>query len=77
MTLRTDYKDDILPAEGRKYSLISNPDGTTSIEEVTQYVQVGDNYGAADINLLNAIVNTLNTPGAGAHNAFTVAKTSV
>ena len=70
MTLRTDYKEDILPEEGRKYSLISNPDGTTSIEEVTQYVQVGDNYGAADINLLNAIVNTLNTPGAGAHNSI-------
>ena len=70
MTLRTDYKDDILPAEGRKYSLISNPDGTTSIGDVTQYAQVGDNYGAADINLLNAIVNTLNAPGAGPHNSI-------
>ena len=70
MTLRTDYKDDILPAEGRKYSLISNPDGTTSIADVTQYAQVGDNYGAADINLLNAIVNTLNAPGAGPHNSI-------
>ena len=70
MALRTDYKDDILPAEGRKYSLISNPDGTTSIADITQYAQVGDNYGAADINLLNSIVNTLNAPGAGAHNAI-------
>ena len=70
MALRTDYKDDILPAEGRKYSLISNTDGTTSIADVTQYTQVGDNYGAADINLLNAIVNTLNTPGAGPHNSI-------
>ena len=70
MALRTDYKDDILPAEGRKYSLISNPDGTTSIGDVTQYAQVGDNYGAADINLLNAIVNTLNTTGAVAHNSI-------
>lgn len=70
MALRTDYKDDILPAEGRKYSLISNPDGTTSIADVTQYTQVGDNYGAADINLLNSIVNTLNTPGAGPHNSI-------
>jgi hypothetical protein len=70
MALRTDYKDDILPAEGRKYSLISNPDGTTSIADVTQYTQVGDDYGASDINLLNAIVNTLNAPGAGAHNAI-------
>ena len=70
MALRTDYKDDILPAEGRKYSLISNTDGTTSIADVTQYVQVGDNYGAADINLLNAIVNTLNAPGAGPHNSI-------
>lgn len=70
MALRTDYKDDILPAEGRKYSLISNPDGTTSIADVTQYTQVGDNYGAADINLLNAIVNTLNAPGAGPHNSI-------
>ena len=70
MALRTDYKDDILPAEGRKYSLTSNPDGTTSIADVTQYTQVGDDYGAADINLLNAIVNTLNTPGAGAHNSI-------
>lgn len=70
MALRTDYKDDILPAEGRKYSLTSNPDGTTSIADVTQYTQVGDNYGAADINLLNSIVNTLNTPGAGPHNSI-------
>ena len=70
MALRTDYKDDILPAEGRKYSLISNPDGTTSIADVTQYTQVGDNYGAADINLLNSIVNTLNATGVDLSTVF-------
>ena len=70
MALRTNYKDDILPAEGRKYSLTSNPDGTTSIADVTRYTRVGDYYRAADINLLNAIVNTLSTPSAGAHNSI-------
>lgn len=51
--LRTDYKDDILDIsvnEKRKYRQINNGDGTISLEDVTVYLQVGDNFGANDLN---------------------------
>lgn len=55
MALRTDYKDDILDLTQntqRKYRMITNADGTVSFEDVTAYSQVGDSFGAADINSL-------------------------
>lgn len=54
------YKDDILDTSAnmrRKYNLIQNDDGTVSFEDVTVYLQVGDSFGAADIN---AIMNGQN-----------------
>ena len=58
MTLKTDYKDDVF-SENRKYQKIENGDGTVSLVDKTEYTQVGDTYGAVDINSTNAEVNKL------------------
>lgn len=63
MALRTDYKDDILDLTQntqRKYRMITNADGTVSFEDVTVYSQVGDSFGAAE---LNEIANSVNEGG--------------
>lgn len=62
MALKTDYKDDILDIsknEKRKYNMITNSDGTVSFEDVTEYSQVGDSFGGADINRTNEEVNRI------------------
>ena len=62
MALRTDYKDDILDTSvngKRKYNLITNSDGTVSLEDVTEYSQVGDSFGGADINRTNEEINRI------------------
>lgn len=59
-TLPTNYKDDVLATSmggKRRYNLIQNGDGTISLEDVTEYTQEGDNYGAAQLNATNAAVN--------------------
>lgn len=58
--LRTDYKDDVLNIntnERRKYRMINNADGTVSFEDVTDYVQNGDSFGATDVNTITEKVN--------------------
>lgn len=61
MALRTDYKDDILDLTQntrRKYRIITNDDGTFSFEDVTAYSQVGDSFGALELNeIANAVKN--------------------
>lgn len=58
MALKTNYKEDIFSGN-RKYNMINNGDGTVSFEDVTEYSQVGDTFGAADINATNdTIENT-------------------
>lgn len=60
MSLKTNYKDDILDTsknEKRKYKMTSNSDGTISLDDVTVYTQVGDNFGAKDINNTNKTYN--------------------
>lgn len=62
MALKEDYLDDILDTsvnEKRKYRMINNADGTISLEDVTEYSQNGDNFGASDINITNKTVNEL------------------
>lgn len=62
--LKTNYKDDVLDTSKntkRKYNTIQNSDGTISLEDVTEYTQKGDDFGAADINATNAKVNEVNT----------------
>ena len=59
--LKTDYKDDILDSTQnirRKFRMITNDDGTFSFEDVTDYLQYGDSFGALD---LNAITNAIMT----------------
>lgn len=58
MALKTDYKDDVLSGE-RKYVIVENGDGTVSLRDVTQYTQVGDSFGALDINNTNEAVNSI------------------
>lgn len=63
MALKTDYKEDILASGNtrRKYNMITNDDGTVSFEDVTEYQQTGDNFGAGDINSTNTVINNMNT----------------
>lgn len=58
--LRTNYKDDVFTGK-RKYSEIDNGDGTISFDDVTDYAQVGDTYGAAQINETNDVINNLDS----------------
>lgn len=61
MSLPTNFKDDVF-ASGttrRKYNMITNNDGTVSFEDVTEYTQNGDNFGAAQINATNKAVNDI------------------
>ena len=58
--LQVDFKDDVLQAAmagKRKYRVIQNEDGTISLEDVTEYSQVGSNFGAAQMNATNMAVN--------------------
>ena len=54
--LRTDYQDDVFSGS-RKYTMVTNPDSTVSFVDETDYIQVGDTYGAAEINAQNAAIN--------------------
>ena len=61
--LRTDYRDDVLDTSvntKRKFNMITNSDGTVSFEDVTEYAQNGDVFGATDINSVNEAVNNAN-----------------
>ena len=54
--LKTDYKDDVFNGH-RKYIVLDNGDGTKTFTDNTVYSQIGDKFGAKD---LNAITKTLN-----------------
>ena len=63
MALKTNYKDDILNTlinRKRKYTREVNNDGSESFTDITEYSQVGDQFGASDINQTNAAINQLN-----------------
>ena len=49
MSLKENYKNDIFEGR-RKYRLIQNSDETISLDDVTQYIQVGDVFSDEDIN---------------------------
>lgn len=60
--LRTDFKDDILDITEnaqRKYRMITNDDGTVSFVDATVYMQVGDNFGAGDVNNMTSRLNII------------------
>ncbi|WP_143322571.1 hypothetical protein [Clostridium sp. HBUAS56010] len=54
--LKTNYKDDKFTGM-RKYEKIDNLDGTISLNDVTDYADVGDIYSAGDINTSNKKIN--------------------
>lgn len=59
-TLPTNFQDDILSEamDGkRRYNLIQNSDGTVSLEDATDYSQIGSNFGAVQMNSTNTAVN--------------------
>lgn len=59
-TLPINFVDDILaqPMGGkRKFAITDNGDGTYSIEDVTEYTQIGSDFGASQINQTNQAVN--------------------
>lgn len=59
-TLPVNFKDDILSSGmggKRRYNLIQNDDGTVSLEDVTDYTQIGSDFGAAQVNQTNEAVN--------------------
>ena len=58
--LPTNYVDDVLNGamDGkRRYREIPNADGTFSLEDATTYEQVGSNFGASQLNLMNDNIN--------------------
>lgn len=59
-TLPTNYVDDVLNGamDGkRRYREIPNADGTISLEDATTYDQIGSNFGASQVNLMNDNIN--------------------
>lgn len=56
MSLKIDFKDDIFSGK-RRYQVTENDDGTISLDDVTEYVQEGDVFGAGDMNGSNAAIN--------------------
>lgn len=59
-TLLTNYQDDVLASSmggKRRFRKIENSDGTISLEDVTDYTQVGSSFGAANINATNTAIN--------------------
>ena len=62
MALKTDYKDDALDTSvntQRKYQVTENSDGTKTLTDKTTYLQVGDKFGAAEVNEICKAINTL------------------
>ena len=59
-TLPINFVDDILaqPMGGkRKFAITDNGDGTYSIEDVTEYTQIGSDFGASQMKQTNQAVN--------------------
>jgi hypothetical protein len=58
MSLKTDYKD-YTYSGSQKFKITDNGDGTSSITDSTTYSQVGDTFGASDLNATNTAVNSI------------------
>lgn len=69
MAVKNDYKNFVPPLSGRKFKITDNGDGTVSIEDVTEYAQVGDIWGAGDANAFAEAVNSLNNARVQTYNA--------
>lgn len=60
--LKTDYQDYSFMGN-KKFNLINNPDGTVSLEDVTDYETEGDDFGSNDINSTNQRINEIHAVG--------------
>lgn len=56
--LKENYKNDVYVGN-RRYTMITNDDGTISLVDVTTYTEEGDDFGASDINATNKAINDL------------------
>lgn len=60
--LPTDFKDDVLASSmggKRRYTMINNSDSTVSLEDATNYTQVGSSFGQAQVNNICTTINAL------------------
>ena len=60
MAFKNNYKDDILDLsvnEKRKYEMTTNADGTVSFEDRSVYEQIGDTFGAKELNEISEKLN--------------------
>lgn len=60
--LSVDFKDDIINKdlnELRQYRMVQNPNGTVSFEDVTEYMQIGSQYGMKEVVETNDTVNKI------------------
>lgn len=46
------YKNFVPPDTGKAYQITGNPNGTSKITDVTEYISEGDNWTAADANMI-------------------------
>ena len=56
--LKTNYKNDVFSGQ-RKYTMTENDDNTVSFADATTYSQIGDSFGASNLNETNDVVNLL------------------
>lgn len=80
MELKTNYVDDQLDTTKntkREYEIITNANGTKSLNDVTEYTVVGDKFGAEDINATNTEVNSINTRLGITRATLTAGETSI
>lgn len=60
--LPVNFEDDIIDttvSDKRRYNLINNSDGTVSLDDVTTYKKVGNNFGKEQVNKINGTINQL------------------
>lgn len=62
MSFEKVYKDYLPPIEGRKYRIVQHSDGTSSIEDVTVYLQQGSELAAKDLNEMSDFCRKVGNP---------------
>lgn len=78
--LKTNFQDDVINAlvnEDRQFEMIQNTNGTVSLKDVTVYEQIGNNYGAPEINKTNDTINQLIDETEKANSVFLLKNQSV
>lgn len=76
MALKTDYKDYVYSGN-QKFKITANSDGTSTITDSTTYSQVGDTFGASDLNATNEEVNKKLDTGLDVTGTLSAGSTSI